>query len=531
MADDVLLHNATFLSMDPDQNTYDWVLVHDGRFAKMGTGGRPAGTDVERVDLQGATVLPGFVEAHGHPTMQMSVLSPTALDIRSSTCTSAEAVMDTLRGAIEDASDDGWVVAFGWDPLLLPDLPEISSEFLTELSPDVPLSVMHYSAHTSWSNRAAMERLDIDKDTPDPPGSSYGRHDDGSLDGSATELPAATNIMGPAMDPGDDFDDYLQHTLQGLAEVGLTTTGDLAFNPQQQDAITRYFATHHGPVRVRSYEMSGARDAVPADGSGTEFYRQVGVKIWKDGSPWVGNIETSFPYQDSDATHAAGIPGGHHGCSNYSHDDLVRICESYYPKGWQIACHVHGDIAVDDVLDVFEQVDATYPREGYPKFRIEHAGAMTAEQVRRAHRAGVAISYFPTHVYYYGEVLRELFGDRADEWVAAGHAVDAGIPFSLHNDSPVTAETPLLNIQTAVTRRTRTGTVMGEKYGVPVLEALKAHTIYAAEQLLSDHEVGSIEKDKCADLVVLSDNPLDIDPHHIADITVLQTWLGGQRTH
>ena len=190
---------------------------------------------------------------------------------------------------------------------------------------------------------------------------------------------------------------------------------------------------------------------------------------------------------------------------------------------------MHGDIAVDDVLDVFEQIDCEHPRSGYPKFRIEHAGAMTESQVRRAHTLGVSISYFAAHIYYYGEVLRDFFGERADSWVAAGFASKCGMPFSLHNDPPVTAEDPLLNIRTAVTRLTRAGRVMGPEHAVSVREALRAQTIYAAQQLLSDHEVGSIETGKLADMVVLEDDPLTVAPERINDIAVLGTWLGGQR--
>ncbi|MGK4219176.1 amidohydrolase [Kocuria marina] len=533
MTDRTLFHNARFLSMDPSDREYGWVMVQDGRFEAMGEQGHGTehlteGDDV--VDLRGAVVLPGFVEAHGHPTTEMGILSPQTLDLRASTCGSAREVMEVLSDAVAAAGPSDWVVAFGWDPLLLPDLPEMSGELLTELSPTVPLSVLHQSIHVSWANRAALDRLGLTAQTPDPPGSSYERHLDGTPTGKALEIPATLVLMGESAQPSpEQFDDYLANRLWHMARRGVTTTGDLAFDPAHEQHMVDHFAERGGPVRVRSYEVTGARapvDPVPTDST---LYRQVGVKMWKDGSPWVGNIETSFGYRESQATRALGLHAGHHGCSNYSHEQLREICEAYYPKGWQIACHVHGDIAVDDVLDVFEQIDREHPRSGYPKFRIEHAGAMTESQVRRAHTLGVSISYFAAHIYYYGEVLRDFFGERADSWVAAGFASKCGMPFSLHNDPPVTAEDPLLNIRTAVTRLTRAGRVMGPEHAVSVREALRAQTIYAAQQLLSDHEVGSIETGKLADMVVLEDDPLTVAPERINDIAVLGTWLGGQR--
>lgn len=535
MTDRTLFHNGHFLAMDSSDREYSWVTVRDGRFEAVGAHGD--GTDHvddrdDVVDLKGAVVLPGFVEAHGHPTTEMEVLSPQTLDIRASTCGSAREVIQKLSEAIASAAPSDWVVAFGWDPLLLPDLPEMSDELLTELSPTVPLSVMHQSVHVSWANQAALDRLGLTAQTPDPPGSTYERHPDGTPTGKALEIPATLVLMGEsALPTAEQFNDYLANRLWAMAHSGVTTTGDLAFNPANGQRMDDYFAERDGPVRIRSYEITGARDPVDPEPSDSTLYRQVGVKMWKDGSPWVGNIETSFSYRDSPATRVLGLHAGHRGCSNYSHQQLREICEAYYPRGWQIACHVHGDIAVDDVLDVFEQIDRDFPRPGYPKFRIEHAGAMTESQVRRAHELGVSVSYFSAHIYYYGEVLREFFGERAQSWVAAGFASKCGMPFSLHNDPPVTAETPLLNIRTAVTRLTRAGNVLGPQYSVSVKEALRAQTIYAAQQLLSDHEIGSIEVGKLADMVVLDANPVSVEPERIHEITVLGTWLGGRRMY
>lgn len=540
-APDTVFVGGTVVTADDGFTIAEAVAVSGGRIAAVGTRVRIeglVGTDTEIVDLAGRTLLPGFIEAHGHPTAEMLMLGPAAVDVRAAVCGTADAVLEKLRAAVADEPSDGWVAAVGWDPLLLPGLPPISRALLTELSPDIPLSVMHNSGHSAFANDAALARAGVDRDTPDPEGSVYVRDAAGELTGEGREVPAAGILMGPSIMAGmDRFDDYLAHELTRVSAAGVTTTGDLAFAPDSYPKIRAYY-TEHGldsaqpaPVRMRTYEISGKRATIdrPDDPEPlASMLRPVGVKVWSDGSPWIGNIETSFAYEDSNATRLAGVHPGHRGCANYTREQLLDICRTYVPQGWQMACHVHGDIAIDTVLDVFEQIAAEFPGTDR-RLRMEHCGSITPEQVRRAHALGATISFFVAHIHYYGEMLAGFFGDRADAWTPAGAAADCGMPFSLHNDPPVTPENPLLNMQTAVTRESRSGRVFGAEYAVNVPEAIRAQTIHAAWQLLSEHEVGSIEPGKYADFVVLGDNPLDVDPHRIGDITVVETWIGGRR--
>ncbi|MFD1212758.1 amidohydrolase [Arthrobacter sp. GCM10027362] len=535
--------NATIHTVDAEFTTVQAMALAGSRILATGSNEQMlalAGPDTEVRDMAGRTILPGFVEAHGHPTAEMNFIGPDAVDIRASVCGSAEAVLEKLREAVaaaEQAGPQAWVAAFGWDPLLLPELPRISGAFLTGLSPTVPLSVMHYSAHSSWANEAALARLGLDLGTPNPGASEYLRDPAGNLTGKALELPAAMILMGPAMDAGPEkFSDFLDHELHRMAAAGVTTTGDLAFHPDSYPLMQQYQRERTAPVRIRSYEMSGIRPGIPAPGTedlaGVDpaLFRPVGVKVWTDGSPWVGNIETSFGYEDSPATASIGVPAGHRGCSNYSKEQLLDICRSHYGKGWQMACHVHGDIAVDMVLDVFEQVRQEFPRED-TRLRMEHCGTITPEQVRRAHWLGATISFFVAHIHFYGDILLELFGERAASWTPAGAAAEAGMRFSLHNDPPVTPESPLLNIQAALTRQSPSGRILGPEFRIGIEAAIRAQTIDAAWQLFSDPETGSLEPGKLADLVVLDADPVQLPAEKVGSIRVLETWTGGRQVH
>ncbi|WP_406631174.1 amidohydrolase [Amycolatopsis sp. WGS_07] len=256
------------------------------------------------------------------------------------------------------------------------------------------------------------------------------------------------------------------------------------------------------------------------------------MKIWADGSPWQGNIKTTFGYLDTGATRRMGLEPHHHGDANWTADQLRELAVSFVGQGFQVACHVHGDSAVDDVLDAYEAALAARP--GDWRLRLEHAGAMRPDQFARAAKLGVTVSLFIEHLYYWGDVLLDdLFGpDRGGQWMSAKSALDAGLRVSFHNDGTVTPPSPLGNIATAVTRTARgSGRVLAPSQRIAVTAAIRAQTIDPAWQLHLDKHVGSLAVGKAADLVVLAENPHLADPAAIRGIAVQATYLNGRRTH
>ena len=216
-------------------------------------------------------------------------------------------------------------------------------------------------------------------------------------------------------------------------------------------------------MRLRPYEISNAEmstDTTPDNGD--DMLRQVGIKIWVDGSPWIGNIDLSFPYLDTDATRTIGVTPGSCGHANYTREQLTEIVEAYFPLGWQMACHVQGDAGVDTILDVYEDVLRKHPRTDH-RLRLEHVGAIRHEQLQRAHDLGVTCSIFVDQIHYWGDVIVDgLFGpEHGERWMPCGSAVKTGMRISLHNDPPVTPEEPLRNISVAVTRTAPSGRVLG----------------------------------------------------------------------
>jgi predicted amidohydrolase YtcJ len=523
---------GTVLTVDDARPTAEALAIADGRFIAVGDRSDVAalvGADTQTVDIGDGCVMPGFVEAHGHPLMEAIALSDRLVDIRPVTVRDADDVVDAIRREVAARGASGAYLN-GWDSLLQPGLPEPAQGWLDEIAPDGPLVIIHNSGHKAFFNSQAAKRNGLTRDSPDPKGAKYGRDADGELDGTAEETGAVFPLLGGAIDPAQ-YPAMLLAECARLNRAGLTTCSEMAFDPGFRPMVEQL----HGQltVRLRTYEISNAKmstDATP--GEGDDMVRQVGIKIWVDGSPWIGNIALSFPYLDTPATRSLGIPPGSCGCANYTREQLSEIVGAYFPLGWPMACHVQGDAGVDTILDIYEEVLRSHPRDDH-RLRLEHVGAIRPEQLRRAADLGVTCSIFVDQIHYWGDVIvDEVFGpERGSRWMPAGSAVATGMRISLHNDPPVTPEEPLRNISVAATRIAPSGRVLAPEERLTVEQAIRAQTIDAAWQLFADDIIGSLEVGKYADLVVLSADPRTVPPEQIADLQVRATYLAGSQVY
>jgi predicted amidohydrolase YtcJ len=281
--------------------------------------------------------------------------------------------------------------------------------------------------------------------------------------------------------------------------------------------------------------MSIEKDCAAAvESVNPDMLRKVGIKLWADGSPWVGTIATSFPYADSELVRTTMIPRGPSGekMMNYTREELDATLDKIVSSGYQMAFHVNGDVGLDIVLDAYERSLNKFKLVGTDhRWRVEHVGGARPDQFKRAASLGVGISMSPFQFTYWGDVLDgQLFAPEiGSQWQRYKDAFDSGAVVSFHNDGMVSPPNPLLNIKGAVTRTTPSGKLHGPEQKITLDQAFGAHTVNAAHHLKRD-DLGSITIGKLADFVELSADPWTVDPMKLAeDVHVHGTWINGKK--
>jgi predicted amidohydrolase YtcJ len=247
-----LVISGTVLTVDEHQPTAEALAVSDGRIVAVGSRSDIEswiGPDTQTLDVGDGCVMPGLVEAHGHPLMEAIVLSDRMVDIRPVTLPKADDVVAAIRNEVANRGDAGAYLN-GWDPLLQHGLPEPTLSWLNDLAPDTPLVIVHNSGHKAFFNSAAARRAGLTRDTPDPKGAKYGRTADGELDGTAEETGAVFPLLGDAIS-ARDYPEMLAAECARLNRAGLTTCSEMAFDPMFRPLLAQLH--DQLTVRLRTY--------------------------------------------------------------------------------------------------------------------------------------------------------------------------------------------------------------------------------------------------------------------------------------
>lgn len=531
---DKIFCGGTILTMDPAMPMAEAIAVRDGRILAVGSRADIApfaGSDTQTIALDGAILMPGFIEPHGHPLFTGFAWGEPVVDIRAIHTPTYEAALAKIRRRIAKAKPGEFLYFLGLDLQLHEGMQQPTRDFLNTLAPDNPVAIQTSNFHAIYVNDKALALCGVADDASDPEG--------GHIERDASGRPwkfveRAAKLISRA------FYDYcgaergereLRTWVWKFAAAGITTATEIGMQPSWLPFYETLFARAVSPIRMRTYEAAVlAGTASRSLENGDDMFAMIGVKFWADGSPFVGNIWTSRPYLNSDVTlNRMGLPRDHLGQLNYQREQIEQMVDTYARQGWQLAVHTQGDRSIDVMLDCYERALATYPTARRP-FRLEHCALMRDDQIARAKALGVECSFFLPHIYYWGEAIRDsLFGPEvAARYMPSGSATRAGLRVSYHCDSPMTEPSPLRCLQIATTRRTGQGAVLGADQRVGIEHALKAVTIDAAYQIGMADKIGSLEVGKYADLVILGGDPRTHDPADLENLPVLATFLGGE---
>ena len=508
---EALFFGGSILTME-DAPAPEAVLVRDGKIAAAGplaalTALAPG---ARRRDLEGCCLMPAFLDAHSHITALASTLGLCQLGAAGS--------FREIRTALQDyraAHPQGWTVGFGYDHNVLDERAHPTRQVLDECMPGVPVLITHASGHMGVASTAALEAMGITADTPDPEGGRIGREADGRTPNGYLEETAFLRIRAalPAPSRADACkalaaaeQAYLSHGIV-LAQEGLADQGryDLLASARLTVDTVGYADLKHDP------------DLAERPGIG-------GYKIFLDGSPQGRTAWMLEPYarQEEGETDYRGYPV-------YSDDEVTGFLRTALKRRRQILAHCNGDAAAEQYLRCMERAAAeTGVEAACIRSVMIHAQLVRREQLERMKRLGMIPSFFAAHLWYWGDVHTENFGARRAASISPlAWAAELGLPFTLHQDTPVIQPDMLESVWCAACRVTRRGAVLGPELRLSPREALKAVTIHAAYQYFMENERGSIAPGKRADLGILSGDPTAVEPLSIRQIWVLETIKDG----
>jgi predicted amidohydrolase YtcJ len=494
---------------------------------------RGPGTQV--IDLGGRTMVPGFVDAHGHIFMgglqaaTANLLSPPDGEVTD--IASLQRVMKAwLRSNPNATRNMAYAIGFGYDNSQLAERRHPTRDELDAVSTDVPIVVFHQTGHVGVANTRALELLGYGSDTPDPPGGlirrrAGGTEPDGVLE--ETALFPIVNRAFAAMGP-DGMKRLVKAGAERWARYGYTTVQEGRALPPVVAAMKAVAAEGAFKVDVVAYvDVQAGRDfIVPlASRQYVDRFRVGGAKLVIDGAPQAFTAWRDRPYYAP----VGDYPPGYHGYPSATDAEVIDAIDWATANGVQIMTHANGEAASDLLIAA---IDAATARHGPADRRpvLIHGQLVREDQLDAYRRLGVLPSFFPMHTFYWGDWHRDhtVGPERADQISPTGWAVQRGMTFTSHHDAPVALPDSMRVLDATVTRRSRSGDIIGPAQRVDVITGLKALTIWAAYQQFEEASKGSLEVGKLADFAILSVDPTAVDPETIDQIRVIETIKQGE---
>ena len=480
--------------------------------------------DVKVLNAIGKTVIPGFIDSHTH-FLLMGVRSLTTLDL--SGTRSISEVVERVRVKLTELPKGTWLNAHGFDESVWSEKRYPTKDDLDPISPDNPVTLTPFYGHLISVNTRTFELVQINKETPDPPG---GKIDRDPVTGEAIGVlrEEAIKLIDEVKPPTTKEESLkgLQKACEIALSWGCTSIHELGSDPI--DISTYQTARENGVLKVRSYVMPTARftekmlDGLEALGVrtrfGDEFFRIGSVKIYVDGSMGARTAVFFEPYADDPSTS---------GIFNIPLDELEQRVVRAHKLGLQIAIHAIGDRGIEEALNAIETALERESRKNH-RHRIEHCEILTEDQIRRIKRLEIVPSMQPNFIGEWGQpggmYEQRLSSNRLRLSNPFRKMLDEGIKVAFGSDCgycPPWPLNPLYGIWSAVNHPI-------EESRISLEETVKCYSLYGAYASFEEDIKGSIEPGKLADIAILSEDLTSIPPEQIKNVKVDLTMVGGK---
>lgn len=548
-----IFRGGTILTMDDERQRVQALAIRDGHILAVGDEAdvmATHGDGTEVVDLGGRTLMPSFVDAHGHFANAPQIVKwANVSGVPAGPVTSIADIQRVLAefATANAVAPGAWIVGYGYDMSNLSDGRQCTRDDLDAVLPDNPVILIHSSNHGAVLNSRGFAAVGYDATTPTPPGGLILRRSGSDEPEGLIMETAFAPIFANMPQPSEEemlaaFDAAQQlYACKGTTTVqeGATHVNDLALIRTAAEQGRLYLDVVAVPLVlevpkfVAQYfpDLTGGPTELPDNASeafGTYHNRLKlqGIKCIVDGSPqgktayWTKPLLTPGPNGE---TEWCGQPV-------FPKDVVDQMVASIADAGIQIFCHCNGDAAVDMLIDACRAAGMTAGDDR--RTVVVHSQFMRPEQLDDYVELGLSPSFFTVHAYFWGDLHVENLGrERAYFLSPMASAVDAGLHCSNHNDFSVTPVDPMRMVWSAVARTSRSGEIIGPDERVTPWQALKALTIEAAWQIREENDKGTLAPGKLADLVILDADPTAVPTDQILDIAVVETFKEGRSVY
>lgn len=484
--------------------------------------------EIESMDLEGKTLIPGLTDAHGH----VMGLGYRAMQVNLEGTRSIQEALDRVKAYSLENPDVDWILGRGWNQVLWTENRFPTAEELESISDGRPIYLTRVDGHAAWVNTKALQMAGISRETIDPNGGKIIKDRRGNPTGVLID---SAMDMVDAVIPAYDSEQAriaLDFALKELRQLGITSTHDagVSFNHYQ---LYREFADQ-GKLTTRIYGMiSGVGedfDRISSDGLLknylNDFLSVRSVKLYGDGALGSRGAALIHPYHDEP---------GNSGLLFYGPDSLTKLITKAVEKGYQVNVHAIGDAANRVALDAFTSVQGAFPSSRELRHRIEHAQVVAPTDFDRFKALNIIASMQPVHATSDMNMAEDRIGS---ERILGAYAwrtfLDKGVILASGSDYPVENANPFHGLYAAITRRDTLGNPLDGWYPeqkLNRLEALKSFTLDAAFAAHQEQVLGTLEIGKWADFIVLDQDYFMIPETDIWKIKVLQTYVAGKRVH
>jgi len=539
VAADTIYFNGNVITLDSNELLAEAVAVKNGKILAVGdneTMMSLSNQDTHQVDLKGKTMLPGFVDGHSHLSgVAIQAVTANLLPPPDGPGQNIAMLQRTLRDFMatsEMVKQHSVVIGFNYDDSQLEEGRHPNRHELDAVSTEMPIMITHQSGHIGVYNSKALEMFGINAESDDPSGGIIQREAGSKEPNGVLEENAHFALLYKIIPPftvKENVAAMKAAEMQYLSN-GFTTIQDGKTDPTTLGLMAQYAADGGFTADVVVYaDVAGMTDHTILNGplhSGeyVNRFRIGGVKLTFDGSPQGKTAWFTKPYLVA----PSGQDASYSGYPAFTDAEALKWYLMAYENNWQMLTHTNGDAAIDQLIKIANQTAKAFPGKDRRTVMI-HGQFLREDQIAAIDDLGIFPSLYPMHTFYWGDWHRDSVAgpERAENISPTGWLIDRGVKFSIHSDAPVTFPNSMRILDSAVNRTTRSGAVLGKAQRLRPMDALKAMTIWPAYQHFEESSKGSLEVGKLADMVVLDENPLTVDPVKISAIKVVQTIKEG----